>query len=105
MLAGSEMVDRLARQPLGVEPVVEVDVAGTLALIQVPFGIPEIHPHGLAPWLMADAHAGRAASASSLRAAVALSRISISRRCEPASAAERPVDITMASGRRCASTR
>jgi len=43
MRAGAEVIDRLAGDLVGVDPLIEMDVAGTLGLVEVHFGVPQIH--------------------------------------------------------------
>ena len=105
MLAGAEVIDRLAGELLAIDPVVEVDVAGTLRLIEVPFGIPEIHLHGRFPSGFSVRFADFTSSPRRPATAYALLDrlgrgfplcrttarwISISRRCSGPSADERP---------------
>src|SRR5262249_40996492 len=74
MLAGAEMVDRLAGVAPRVDPVVEMDVARALGLVEVPFAVPEIQPPGRPP-----DHAGAGTNVSPLRTATT-SCMSIARR-------------------------
>jgi hypothetical protein len=37
------VVDRPAGDLVGFDPLIEVDVAGALGLIEVPFGVPKVH--------------------------------------------------------------